>query len=72
MQYPARRGPRPCQERSGSAIGEHHFEIIHYDPETAARPDWIWLPNALIDGADGNVAAPVELVRHMTQRHCGC
>ncbi|MGI4793635.1 MAG: hypothetical protein ACRYG8_06015 [Janthinobacterium lividum] len=38
------------------------FRAIPYDAEAAARPDWIWLPNALVDGADGEVP-PVELVR---------
>jgi hypothetical protein len=36
-----------------------------YDLGTAnsGKPAWIWLPNALIDGANGNVAPPVELLR---------
>lgn len=39
-----------------------HFRAIRYDAEAAARPDWIWLPNALVDGVAGEVP-PVELVR---------
>lgn len=33
-----------------------------YDAEAAAKPDWVWLPNALVDGAGGETP-PVELVR---------
>jgi hypothetical protein len=36
---------------------------IPYDAEAAAKPDWIWLPNSLIDGAGDSLAAPVELLR---------
>lgn len=39
-----------------------HFRAVRYDAEAAGRPDWIWLPNALVDGAAGEVP-PVELVR---------
>lgn len=51
--------------RKGRALdlGQNRYAAIHYDPETASKPDWIWLPNSLIDGAGANVAPPVELVR---------
>ena len=40
----------------------NHYDAIVYDAETAAKPDWIWLPNAIIDGA-ARETAPVELAR---------
>jgi hypothetical protein len=36
--------------------------VMLYDAVAAEKPDWIWLPNALIDGAAGETP-PVELVR---------
>jgi hypothetical protein len=42
------------------------IEALSYDAGAAAKPDWIWLPNALVDGVGSEIAAPVELVR-MTQ-----
>jgi hypothetical protein len=39
------------------------YQAIPYDAEVAATPDWIWLPNAIIDGAGVNAASPVELIR---------
>jgi hypothetical protein len=60
----------PCQIADrlvikGYAIagGDGRYTPIGYDAEPAAKPDWIWLPNALVDGAGENIAAPVELVR---------
>jgi hypothetical protein len=47
--------------RSASERFEH-CRAIRYDAEAAAKPDWIWLPNDIIDGAAGETA-PVELVR---------
>ncbi|WP_434626125.1 hypothetical protein [Azospirillum sp. B2RO_4] len=47
--------------RISSAGGS--FEPIAWDEEEARRPDWVWLPNSLIDGALGDVAPPVEIVR---------
>jgi hypothetical protein len=38
------------------------YRTVRYDAEAAARPDWIWLPNALVDGA-ASETPPVELVR---------
>jgi hypothetical protein len=38
------------------------YRAVHYDAEAAARPDWVWLPNALVDGA-ADETPPVELVR---------
>ena len=38
------------------------FRAIRFDVEAATRPDWIWIPNALVDGAAAE-GAPVELVR---------
>jgi hypothetical protein len=51
--------------RKGRAreAGKHRYVAVPYDAEAAVRPDWTWLPNALVDGADGDLAAPVELVR---------
>ena len=42
-----------------------HFRAVRYDAEVAARPDWIWLPNALVDGAAQEIP-PVELARQTT------
>jgi len=39
-----------------------HFRAARYDVEAAARPDWIWLPNALVDGA-AQETAPAEMAR---------
>lgn len=39
------------------------FAPIPWDEEEARRPDWVWLPNSLVDGAPGDAAAPIELVR---------
>jgi hypothetical protein len=47
--------------RSASKRFEH-CHAIPYDAEAAVKPDWIWLPNDIIDGAAGETA-PVELVR---------
>lgn len=38
------------------------YEAVRYDPEKAAQSDWIWLPNALVNGL-GAGPSPVELVR---------
>jgi hypothetical protein len=38
------------------------YRAVAYDAETAAKPDWIWLPNALVDGAADEIH-PVELIR---------
>jgi hypothetical protein len=43
------------------ADGER-YRAIRHDEIAAAKPDWIWLPNALVDGAAGETA-PVELIR---------
>ncbi|HYZ61447.1 MAG TPA: hypothetical protein VE650_03260 [Acetobacteraceae bacterium] len=43
-------------------VGHDTYKFAPYDAEAAAKPDWIWLPNALVDGA-GAETAPVELVR---------
>jgi hypothetical protein len=43
-------------------LGGNWFEPIPYDPDAAARPDWIWLPNELVTGAAAETP-PVELVR---------
>jgi len=42
--------------------GNNHFIPTPYDAKKAAEPDWTWLPNALVTGAD-NETPPVELVR---------
>jgi hypothetical protein len=44
------------------SLGNQWFEAVSYDEETASRPDWIWLPNAIVDGA-ADETAPLELVR---------
>ncbi len=41
--------------------GLRHRAVL-YDAEAAAKPDWIWLPNAIVDGA-ADETAPVELIR---------
>jgi hypothetical protein len=38
------------------------YRALRYDPEAAVRPEWIWLPNTLIDGVAQEVP-PAELVR---------
>jgi hypothetical protein len=43
-------------------LGAGHFKAVVYDADAAARPDWIWLPNTIIDGASDETA-PVELIR---------
>lgn len=51
-------------------VGEesaHCYSAIIYDAEAAAKPDWIWLPNALVDNVAGETA-PIELIRQ-TQSH---
>ncbi len=42
--------------------GGRHFRVVRYDAEAAARPDWIWLPNALVDGA-AQETTPAEMAR---------
>ncbi|HJS84628.1 MAG TPA: hypothetical protein VJ779_04145 [Acetobacteraceae bacterium] len=51
--------------RKGRArhTGGGTYVPICYDAEAAAKPDWIWLPNALVDGAGDNLVPPLELVR---------
>lgn len=39
------------------------YDSIPYDADPRVKPDWIWLPNSLIDGSGQNAVAPVELVR---------
>jgi hypothetical protein len=39
-----------------------NYQAVRHDPEAAAKPVWIWLPNALVEGADAETP-PVELVR---------
>lgn len=39
-----------------------HYRTRRYDEEAAIKPDWIWLPNSLINGIAEEVP-PVELVR---------
>jgi hypothetical protein len=43
-------------------LGNSHFAAVLYDPESASRPDWIWLPNSIIDGAASETPA-IELIR---------
>ena len=42
--------------------GQGHFQPVAHDLETASKPDWIWLPNALVTGA-ASETPPLELVR---------
>jgi hypothetical protein len=49
----------------GLAIRDHrggYYCAVLYDAESAAKPDWIWLPNSLVDGAISEIP-PIELVR---------
>jgi hypothetical protein len=48
--------------RPDENCGSGSYKATAYDAEAAAKPDWIWLPNAIIDGVGGE-NAPVELVR---------
>lgn len=41
--------------------GEGYFSVVERDEE-AFKPDWIWLPSSLVDGAADEMP-PVELVR---------
>jgi hypothetical protein len=43
-------------------LGAGNFEPDPRWADTASQPDWIWLPNTIIDGAAGETA-PVELLR---------
>jgi hypothetical protein len=45
-------------------LGGNRFAPIPYDPDAAARPDWIWLPNELATGA-ADETPPIELVRQV-------
>jgi hypothetical protein len=47
--------------KAGDQWPNHYYPNL-YDAEAAAKPDWIWLPNAIVDGA-ANETAPLELVR---------
>ena len=38
------------------------FDEVDLDHEKVAEPDWIWLPNTLIDGAAGE-APPIQRLR---------
>jgi hypothetical protein len=38
------------------------YRAVLHDAEAAAKPGWVWLPNAIVDGA-ADETAPVELVR---------
>ena len=52
-------------ERKGYVrdLGGQRFEIIPGGPARVSEdPDWIWLPNSLVDGASGEVP-PIERVR---------
>ena len=48
--------------RSADNGRPHCYQAIGYDAAAAATADWIWLPNAIISGDDGE-PAPVELLR---------
>ncbi|MHB2204911.1 hypothetical protein [Methylobacterium sp. CM6257] len=48
-----------------ATAGYHEFAPIAA-PDVRVEPDWIWLPNTIIDGAASEVP-PVELIR---QTHC--
>lgn len=43
-------------------LGNQWFAAEPYDAARAAKPDWIWLPITIVDGAAGEVA-PVEIIR---------
>jgi hypothetical protein len=68
--WPSYRKPRAVaaklvEKGAARVAGPHqqnHYLPIVYDAEAAAKPDWIWQPNTIIDGASGETA-PVELVR---------
>jgi hypothetical protein len=38
------------------------YTAVPHDAEAAAEPDWIWLPNSLIDGV-GDETPPIERIR---------
>jgi hypothetical protein len=40
------------------------WEAIPYDPEAVEKPDWIWLPVALVTGVDSEETSPLERVRN--------
>src|SRR6476646_10730357 len=52
-------------ERAGSRTVRPRYKLLTADKvkgtTKGSEPAWIWLPNALIDGADGEVP-PIELV----------
>ncbi len=41
---------------------EGHHEAVPYNSEAAAKPQWIWLPNTIVDGA-ANETTPLEILR---------
>jgi hypothetical protein len=43
-------------------LGGGNFELDTRDADIASQPDWIWLPNTIIDAAADEIA-PVELLR---------
>ena len=47
---------------AGDQWPHHFYASAVYDAEAAAKPDWIWLPNAIVDGVSDETA-PLELVR---------
>jgi hypothetical protein len=64
-----RRGQQPCGTEKKSALRLVGNGYLSRDAEgdfrlVARKPEWIWLPNALVTGV-GSETPPVELIRQM-------
>jgi hypothetical protein len=53
---------RLVEKGLAEAVGDNYFKAIVYDAEAAARPDWVWLPNTIVDGAAEETPA-IERIR---------
>ncbi len=49
-------------KRLARELADGRFEPIPYDAAKAAEPDWVWLPNTIVDGAGGETP-PLQLLR---------
>ncbi len=53
---------RLTAKRLARELADGRFEPIPYDAAKAAEPDWIWLPNTIVDGA-ADETPPLQLLR---------
>jgi hypothetical protein len=64
--------PRPIADQlvakgRASDAADGFYTPIPYDADAAAKPDWIWLPNAIIDGAGDNLVPPGRIAAADTE-----